>query len=289
MGRARSQTPAGAGERFDAVVGPRRGLGVAANAQREAVELCEHKARELRRQQRERERVLDFYAKQVRETSGSSVLVRALAQAHADGACNPEDSGWEALVDDLWTRTKPNSALAELPPAVNELAAIAHYGDPAGCPGLSAPAVLVLARYYDVASKAAFAPQASMYRQHDTCIAAGNAITLCFYWPRSPEHYQRLQPLADSLGLLLARAHTRESQRVCETAANVLMGSVSTSAAAGPLRSWVNALAERCDANGFFSQPKRATLLAAVEARSRSSELAEAVFAPLLQSLQRRD
>jgi hypothetical protein len=234
MGRARGQSSAVTVGGFNAVLGARRGS-AGAQAARDTGE------------RQARERALQQFALDVEAKSGSANTASLLAALYKGAETYQGDAAREQMIEELdWQVTSAN---------LREVATIMAVGDPQLCPGLTAPAVEALGRFYarPAAEQELLAQRA--YQSDSSTVPAGVGVTrgqaeavvvTALLGPRELAHYERLRPLCEGLGAYLARQPSIAGESLCIQAARALR-SAPTAALAGPLASWVKAFARRID------------------------------------------
>jgi hypothetical protein len=261
MGRARSQTQAVAVDGFVSVLGTRRGLGAAAQAQRDASEANA-------RAQWFESAVKDFAAYVV-EFSNWHPVADFIVSTYRAGDREPSE-GYDHLVRYLVD-------YASTPHGVQDLATVAMFDEPVY--GFADPAVQALGQYF--ASTTLKRRELLVLREQ-----AKRVISLCLSAGDDGEaHYQRLLPICQGIGQMLARASRDSTSRssVCVVAANALKRAPAA-ALTGPLRSWVEVFAQRVEAG--ISAAEREALEAVIIANSDDDEFMDA-FAEVENALER--
>jgi hypothetical protein len=236
MGRARSQTQAATTDSFDSVVGARRGspaAQAARDADEQAVLVARAAAEERERVRREAEELAVFasarsdFAAAVGGASGERLMVETLTIAYDEGEYEDKvlyGQLVDALVEDVtWS--------------ASELTAIAAVGDPVSMPGLTAPAVSALNRYFSDITWAE-GSKAENISYHVMMILEAYA--------QDSDVYERLLPLCQGFAAVLAQ--TQEPEEDFLTLGLQMVGIIekaSPEALAGPLRCWLEVLAQR--------------------------------------------
>jgi hypothetical protein len=216
-----------------------------------------------------RDRALAEWARKINGRFGKPHFTDLMTSAYHEGACEPGAAGYPELMETL-------VSMASYPHVVGDhhfLALAAGLGDPEGLPGLSAPAVLALERYYANALCGVRSRERAEF-----------LLTECFSNPLGfPErddeaHYERLQKLCESFGTFLTRQsplagdEVEEEEEgdeycelglygeggVCVLAARVL-GYAPAATLSGPLTSWVAVFARRID-DGTLDENERELL-----------------------------
>jgi hypothetical protein len=216
MGRARqtATTASGVGA-FTAVLGAHRGLGVAAQKQRDAEE------------QTERERALEEWAV-FKDMAGGRAIYDALVGGYRETL---SAGRYEQLIWNLTAQARTVDGYAVL-------AAVIALGDPVGWPNLSDPAVVALGRYFaNVPHEASFNvtnDQAELILD----IIDGDC-SVRQVPPPTAESLLRLQPLCEGVGAYLTKlpVMSGRSGSIVVQAAMTLRGA-ATAAITGPLASW---------------------------------------------------
>jgi hypothetical protein len=189
----------------------------------------------------------------------------------------------EALTSFYCARDTEDSKLASFLSAcargghVSDLIRIVKLGDPGNCPGLTDPAVRCLAQFF------ATPPREFEQRARDGADSAIRQLFIDGGVSDEPEHYLRLQPLCEGVGALLARPHAHDparSEGMVEFRAAAVLFSAPTFAAAGPLASWVAALANRAKARNLDSHT-RAVLRNIITDQTSDSPARKNAFAAL--------
>jgi hypothetical protein len=158
------------------------------------------------------------------------------------------------------------------------------------CPGLTEGALLALSHYFTQFVDQEVAAPVPLPRRGINGQAAV-VVRYCFAreWCESA-YYLRLQPLCESLGRVLARPANWGDYTPGVQMADVLRAA-PLAAAAGPLRSWIDAFARRDDEGRLSAGEREALELtirdAALRDAADSRQAAEfaAVFAPLIKRL----
>lgn len=263
---------------FDAVFGTRRGS-PEAQAQRDAAE------------EEVRARALKTFIWTLALTEERYDVATALADTwigyvqdrevgmgsrYVQGKTVPAPS-YEQLVETLVTQIREAGADATL-------AAVAE-GDPADTPGLTAPAIEALGRYFA-------SPAADTKAAQDLGIASIEAFHTCSPRRLTPlEHYEQLRPLCEGLGVYLGS--NLEEAQIGFLRADIFVATAKalsfapTDALRGPLRSWIEAVAAR-EREGVLEPATREILRALIRVRATDVGFDEA-FAPLRDSDRARE
>jgi hypothetical protein len=243
MGRARSQTQATV-DGFAAVFGTRRGS-EAAQKQRDVDEADALQNFALR----------DFVAEVGSRIRGDIPATHALVASYR--ARLSEEEAMKALaktrMDRRWMRGWP----------LEELAFIVELGDPAACPGLTTPAVAVLVSYL-----AAFRPNAE--GSGDLYSGVGFIVSSLFASAHGEKYYRRLALLCEACApMILDSMHgvTIRGQKGSADAAQALSVAPKVTLA-GPLRSWIEAFAQRVEEGTLTAADKEYTQLKRLVAAS---------------------
>jgi hypothetical protein len=214
-------------EGFNGVLGSRRGS-VTAQAQRDASE------------RRTREDVLrDFCLavespRVVNVVGAAGELATELIDAYERGDSAPSSPNYAKLVDFLRRRVSEDGPLG--------LIAAIKYGDPAGFPGLTTPAISGLATYLRTN-----APRSGRKYHLPNAIGVVSQL-LQGRHPRA--HYEKLASVCEAIGELITTVSKNPSKNpeagpmLCEAAAAVLCNA-PVEALLGPLSSWPQAFTER--------------------------------------------
>jgi hypothetical protein len=255
MGRAHSQSPVATG--FDTVLGTRRGLGLVLQRERDSADV------------KIREPALEEFAAAVEKECGWRGAVTLINDAYRRRTGVVGD---DELVSTLTQALENQDGLAQHP-FIHELSVIVTLDEPLACPGLITPVVMVLGAHF------AHSPRIPEEAFPD-CVHGRYIIDNCFARPRELEYYQRLAPLCAGLGALISNAKKAVvGEELCVSAAEALV-SAPLAAISGPLRSWVEAFAERIRA-GRFGGDERQVFWDVLGDRLDWSKELKAALAPL--------
>lgn len=165
---------------------------------------------------------------------------------------------------------------------MRELAAIADLGDPLFWPGLTAPAVEALGRHFTVRAGAAVV---SSHAFADLDIVLNSCLT---FHLRDRARLERLRPLCEGIGLLLARylPPTDRDGGVGYKAALVLQDVLEESLT-GPLASWVSAYEQRAKAK-TLSDAEAGALIVMLTVQTRDTGAVWPALKPLAKRLSYR-
>jgi hypothetical protein len=248
---------------FDAVLGTRRGSAVA-QKQRDVAE------------QSFRERELAAFSEFIEINNDGRELVSVLVRAY-DHSKFTSAAGYNYGI-----RALEHIASED---GVRAFIAVVRCGDPGGWPGLTAPALQVLAHYFLSPSLSG----ADMPTPASLRAGATHAIEHCFMLQPAavkadPELYRRLAPLCEGLGaFFLWLPHLDHNQTSITRYAINVLSEAPAEAVRGPLRSWVRAFTERANA-GKLGVTECALLEALIESRAAEAGL-EGVFEELARRL----
>jgi hypothetical protein len=275
MGRARSRTQA-VTNNFDAVLGLRRGS-VAAQKQRDHAEEVERLRRQKQEELERPQALQDFVSAIIRDT-GKQTVAAVLSGVYTRGDYEDAEA-YEQLVTWVTARVGGSSS---------EVALIVAHGDPRGWPGLTAPVLDAIIRYFaDVSWEDIRGNDISAYHVMNECFIRQTRNRA----PYLAAYYTRLAPLCQGLAHLIAQ---QPPDQDLGRGTGMFVGNVAflaveaifqapAQAIAGPLRCWVQALAQRFD-NGNCSDAEMG-MLRDVYTKYMGDAAFDAAFAPIAQRL----
>jgi hypothetical protein len=250
-----------AGHNFEAVLGSNRGS-VSAQARRDADEFSDRQRQCADAFERQRADAFEVFALAVVSACSSRVAVDVLGAAYGEEGY--QSQGQEDLQESLLAQAQVKDT--------RELAVIAAQPDPVGWPGLTAPAVVALGRYY-----------ATRINDHEDLSRqfSGVLFQFCFTGEDHDEaHYQRLQPLCQSLAEFVSQYPQIAGKTFLENMARTFRFA-PVAALSGALRSWIDVFARFYDV-GELDNSLWTLINAAIADREKDVEFKDA-FAPLIE------
>jgi hypothetical protein len=249
MGRARNhQRRTVTAGNFNTILGVHRGS-VAAQAQRDVEDDAQRKEAFAQFRLLVGNEIPVFAA-----NHSTYLLAKILISKYCEGA--PASEVAEEILE--LAQTAPTSLDSKR--LVENFALIVANGDPLLCPGLTEPALLALCRCFAKDSKFVFDDGSGKEDERGARnFVAGRVIRILFGDGEDEAFYVRTQQLCENIGRRIARSVVVEGWRdelLGECAARALL-MAPEAALAGPLRSWVNAFAQRSEQGSLTGIERR--------------------------------